>query len=764
MKKLVHFHLLVIMIFGLVACGGGSDSGGGNDTATGGGGSSNTTPSVNAGLDQSVNELLEVTVAAVAFPTGGNFSWTQLAGPVLAEFPSTAETVTLAAPATKTEQQLTFKVEYTTTNGEIVSDTVNVTVAPLNSNPVAIATLKSPSTNPATPIAPDATVILDASTSFDQDADGVISSYSWAQGEGAPIVSQLNGDSAIEFHFIAPQVLEPTVFPFILTVTDDEGGSANYDIAVTVDPNLTVVAVSGGADQVVNEGQTVTMTAIGDPIGGTYTWSQLTGTGLDNFPVTGDIATFTAPATKEVQDYLFRVQYQSPTGFVGEDQVKVIVNPVNLKPIANIRLLSPALLPAQPTELVTLDGGASTDGDGSIVKYEWSQRSGSQSITPEVSSDPKIFKFKTPIQTNPDSYLYRLTVTDDEGGEGIFEMEIEVAGTTDLIVADAGADQLVDEFSTVVLDGQNSFSSVSAVSCSWKLVSGPTVSFTNPDNCLASFVAPNVDVDTNLTFELTVTNTAADQATDLIVVTAKPIALGKITDSGQTACYNQNQAVPCGDTNYPRQDADSGRDSVSQFLDKVGVGEAGFDYTKLGENGDEIADDSTDFACVRDNFTGLIWEIKVSSTDNVPNTALRDNKNTYSWAYSLGSTGGENGTAADPQTICPSTADCGLEVYVEEVNATVFCGGSNWRVPTMAELSSLVDYSKGSATGAVDTTVFNDLPSAELLGHQYFWSSETSADGGGKFSAWVLNFANGNDNTLPKTQTQNAYVRLVRTP
>jgi hypothetical protein len=83
-------------------------------------------------------------------------------------------------------------------------------------------------------------------------------------------------------------------------------------------------------------------------------------------------------------------------------------------------------------------------------------------------------------------------------------------------------------------------------------------------------------------------------------------------------------------------------------------------------------------------------------------------------------------------------------------------------VPTMLEMQSLVDYGKDNTTGVLDTSVFGDLPNEALLDHLYYWSSETSADGGGKATAWVINFANGNDNSLSKAQ--NAYVRLVRKP
>lgn len=759
MKKWIHFKtvsVLLIGLTGLAGCGGGGDS----DSGSGGNGNS-TTPSVNAGIDQTVNEQLGATVSATGFPDGGTYSWTQTGGPILAAFPSSEQSVSITAPTVKVAQTISLKVEYTTTSGQIVTDAVNIDVVPVNRAPVAIATMTSPAANP---IAPESTVILDATASFDNDADGVITSYKWVQGDDSPAVSQLNGDDDSTFEFVAPQVSEATAFDFTLTVTDDEGASSDYDITVNVDPMLTVIDVDGGADRVVNEQQSITLTAVGDPDGGSYTWTQLTGDGISSFPASTASVEFVTPATKSVKNFEFRVQYQSPTGFVDYDQVRVTVNPVNLQPTALIRVLTPAILPAQPNVTVTLDGTGSTDSDGTIVEYAWAQVSGAVSVVPQSSSSDAEYVFTAPVRQNPESYVFMLTVTDDEGGQGTFEIEIDVEGTSDLIVADAGVDQVVDEFTTVQLDGTGSYSIVSAVTCSWQALTGPTVSFNNPNSCNSSFVAPNVDTNTDMTMQLTVTNSQGDTATDTTKITVKPVALGFIADSGQTQCYNQSEAIPCGDVSYPRQDAESGRDSVEQYLDKVGTGEAGFDYTKLDVNGDELPDDSTDYYCVRDNFTGLIWERKTTSTNGVPNTTLQDNKNSYTWFLTSdnGSTGGEDGTAATAQTICPSATDCGLETYVTEVNAQIYCGASNWRVPTMLELQSLVNYSKGENEGVIDNDIFGDLPNSGLLGHLYYWASETTSEGGVFLSAWALNFTNGNDNALPKSS--NAYVRLVRTP
>lgn len=64
--------------------------------------------------------------------------------------------------------------------------------------------------------------------------------------------------------------------------------------------------------------------------------------------------------------------------------------------------------------------------------------------------------------------------------------------------------------------------------------------------------------------------------------------------------------VPAG------QDAVYGRDAASN-LSKVGYGPAGFDYTKLDANGDDLAEAATSWSCVRDNVSGLIWEVKTTS-------------------------------------------------------------------------------------------------------------------------------------------------------
>jgi hypothetical protein len=122
------------------------------------------------------------------------------------------------------------------------------------------------------------------------------------------------------------------------------------------------------------------------------------------------------------------------------------------------------------------------------------------------------------------------------------------------------------------------------------------------------------------------------------------------------------------------------------------------------------------------------------------------------------------GEPAPALSSCPGTTDCGLEAYVADVNATVYCGGANWRLPTTEELMSIADFGRLGEKHVLDPAFFRFEPDVSIQNNLYYWTSQTSAEGGGGISAWVFDISNGNDNTLPKLANQLAFVRLVRSP
>lgn len=161
-------------------------------------------------------------------------------------------------------------------------------------------------------------------------------------------------------------------------------------------------------------------------------------------------------------------------------------------------------------------------------------------------------------------------------------------------------------------------------------------------------------------------------------------ALGQLGDTGITTCAG-GVSDDCPAVGLTGQDGDVGRDAEARggVLEKLGSGPAGFDYAKLDAAGDPITLSATEWSCVVDNFTGLVWEVKVDDPLDP-----RHHEHTYSWFQPDPSAdGGQAGTADGGA--CAGSA-CDISAYAEEINALNLCGADNWRVPTRSELATLV--------------------------------------------------------------------------
>lgn len=187
-----------------------------------------------------------------------------------------------------------------------------------------------------------------------------------------------------------------------------------------------------------------------------------------------------------------------------------------------------------------------------------------------------------------------------------------------------------------------------------------------------------------------------------------PIFTGKLNDTGTSMCGNDTRNdLGCSVPNYVGQDAEYGRDSLARLgkLTKVGGGAAGFDFTKLDSDGKEQPHDSTNWTCVKDNHSGLIWEEKTRDG------GLRDQSNTYSWfdPNLPKDNGFQNGG------LCTGSS-CDTHAFMTEVNKQGLCGAKDWRVPTTKELFSLFNNRQAPT---IDTDYFPNTPSS------YFWTSNT---------------------------------------
>src|SRR5690606_9430627 len=101
-----------------------------------------------------------------------------------------------------------------------------------------------------------------------------------------------------------------------------------------------------------------------------------------------------------------------------------------------------------------------------------------------------------------------------------------------------------------------------------------------------------------------------------------------LNDTGQLECYGINSLVGTVSAATPDpepagmqgQDCTRGRDAmaaVGVFHGKQGGGAAGFDFSRIAGDGSElvaaapVGEGPAEWACTRDNRTGLVWELKL---------------------------------------------------------------------------------------------------------------------------------------------------------
>lgn len=247
----------------------------------------------------------------------------------------------------------------------------------------------------------------------------------------------------------------------------------------------------------------------------------------------------------------------------------------------------------------------------------------------------------------------------------------------------------------------------------------------------------------------------------LIVLSAQSAFAAGLNDTGINFCADDtvktaNCTTVAGTTGtHPRQDAVNGRDAqaAAGTLAKIGGGGKGFDFTKIANNGSTLPASaalgagSNDWACTKDNVTGLVWEVKTTS-------GLRSQSHTYGWKDSNPATNG--GVVGGTAGTCFEAGRCDTESYVIDVVTAGLCGATNWRMPTIKELDSIVDLGRASPT--IDPDYFPNTVGG------YYWSgSPVAYTQSGTSFVWYLEFSRGSiANNTSRNNGYGAMVRLVR--
>mgnify|MGYP000332421537 CR=1 FL=1 len=238
--------------------------------------------------------------------------------------------------------------------------------------------------------------------------------------------------------------------------------------------------------------------------------------------------------------------------------------------------------------------------------------------------------------------------------------------------------------------------------------------------------------------------TNLDSGLQIIKVTETPVSIGssKLNDTGITwsGNYPSGNNATCVGTEVDKQDCSHGRDAqaAAGTLTKIGAGAAGFDFTKLDSNGNTMPASASSWSCVKDNHTGLIWEVK--TTDG----GIHDTNNNYRW-------GGLTAQGRDHVNREGTYYD-DWNTLVDGSNNNNFCGfNTGWRVPNRHELRSII------RLGVPNLKIEMDyFPNALPYG---LWSSSPNL-GRFRYGAWYVDFNNGN--TGYHSREAGAFVRLVR--
>ena len=299
--------------------------------------------------------------------------------------------------------------------------------------------------------------------------------------------------------------------------------------------------------------------------------------------------------------------------------------------------------------------------------------------------------------------------------------------------------------------------STAAVGTSLRTVSGATLRIGRNEVSVASQVFHG-DMDDLRFYDRVLT--AAEIAAFSAVV---PVRLSTLNDTGITFCGGATTGnnSPCLASDPAGQDKYYGRDSaaaagnlnkVGSSAGAVGGGANGFDFSKITNDGSVLSAAATplatiggtapnDWACTRDNVTGLIWEVKTTS-------GLRSQSHTYTW-YQTGSPDGSNGVVSGGA--CQTAGRCDTEKFVQDVNAAGLCGTtSGWRMPSVKELEGVADL--GRFDPAIDPMYFPNTPSS------FVWTNAPYALRSS--DSWFVYSQNGYASSYARSSLSS--VRLVR--
>ena len=300
--------------------------------------------------------------------------------------------------------------------------------------------------------------------------------------------------------------------------------------------------------------------------------------------------------------YVFALRVIDDKGASAQDTISInITEPENKPPVANAGPDQTISFGTTSPVTAILNGSASSDEDGTITSFSWSQQTGSSAVI--ISPD----RVQTTVQfQSPGQYIFVLKVTDDKGASAQDTVTINVTvPENNAPVANAGPDQSIiianpNTPGTVTLDGRNSSDPEGGVlSFSWTFEGGTmTPVITSPDKVQTTVTGLLVG---EYKFGLKVTDPSGMSASDTVRV------LVSVRDGGDDVVTKT-----CGPLSdilkaFEAFDRTNSDDLFKRFVERFGqYGQIKEFFTAMRVIADEVPEKQIDFFISEFVNTGLL--------------------------------------------------------------------------------------------------------------------------------------------------------------
>lgn len=461
----------------------------------------NQVPVANAGPNQIINNVnanttvtLDASASTDADSDTLTYRWVQTSGPtVTLTDPTTATPSFMFVPAIM--DTITFDVFASDGTDESPADSVEIKLNRANVLPVANAGPNQAlrTARPGATQTPEA-LTLDGTPSSDADGDAL--TYRWAQVSG-PTLSLASGSSLTDAQPVFDAPAQEGTFAFELIVNDGFGDSPadQVEVVYTFFDNEAPVA-NAGINQTIDQAVgnvTVTLDATAtdaenDPL--IFAWTQVSGPSVTLSDATAAAPTFSFDMSGRTTDVVFTFSVTASDGQLtsANDEVTITLTP-NAIPVANA---GPDQTIARLTSdtIVTLDGTASTDGDGDALTYAWTQVGGPTVTLSDATSSSPTFSYNPGADTSAQNFVFDLVVNDGLVSSIADRVEIS-ASPNNVPTADAGPAQVQTAYvagTPVQLDGRSSSDpNGDQLQYEWVQLSGPAVTLDDPTSATPNF-------------------------------------------------------------------------------------------------------------------------------------------------------------------------------------------------------------------------------------------------------------------------------------